>query len=419
MKLNLTISDLSLLLESKISDGNSTKSIHTICTDTRHTVDAEHTLFIPLIGEHFNGHSFVTQAYLKGIRTFIVSEDVNLTDDCVVLRVKNTTEAFQKIAANHRKQFNLPVIGITGSNGKTIVKEWINQLLADDFCIARSPKSFNSQIGVSLAVLQLESMHNLGLFEAGISLPGEMNALQRIIQPTTGVFTFLGSAHAENFASQSELFHEKLKLFSSCDTLLVPSNLKLDFSGNIIRVGEQAQDDFSIREIKSSSTHSIVSFSWKGEMSSAEIPFVDAISINNFTLAAATALHHGLSLTQLSEKAPQLLSVEMRMQQLKGIGGIQLLNDSYSNDLTSLKLALQHFNLNIQAKKRGVVISDILQSGMKNEVWIARVYELMNEFKITNIYAVGEILFQHKNELPQNFTCFQSTDELVEFLLSN
>jgi alanine racemase len=419
MKLNLTISDLSLLLESKISDGNSTKSIHTICTDTRHTVDAEHTLFIPLIGEHFNGHSFVTQAYLKGIRTFIVSEDVNLTDDCVVLRVKNTTEAFQKIAANHRKQFNLPVIGITGSNGKTIVKEWINQLLADDFCIARSPKSFNSQIGVSLAVLQLESMHNLGLFEAGISLPGEMNALQRIIQPTTGVFTFLGSAHAENFASQSELLREKMKLFSSCDTLLVPSNLELNFSGNIIRVGEQAQDDFSIREIKSSSTHSIVSFSWKGEMSSTEIPFIDTISINNFALAAATALHHGLSLTQLSEKAPQLLSVEMRMQQLKGIGGIQLLNDSYSNDLTSLKLALQHFNLNIQAKKRGVVISDIQQSGMKNDVWIARVCELMNEFQIDNIYAAGEILFQHKNELPQNFTCFQSTDELVEFLLSN
>ena len=211
MKLNLTISDLSLLLESKISDGNSTKSIHTICTDTRHTVDAEHTLFIPLIGEHFNGHSFVTHAYLKGIRTFIVSEDVNLTDDCFVLRVKNTTEAFQKIATNHRMQFDLPVIGITGSNGKTIVKEWVNQLLADDFCIARSPKSFNSQIGVSLAVLQIESMHNLGIFEAGISLPGEMNALQRIIQPTTGVFTFLGSAHAENFPSQTELLHEKIK----------------------------------------------------------------------------------------------------------------------------------------------------------------------------------------------------------------
>jgi alanine racemase len=154
-------------------------------------------------------------------------------------------------------------------------------------------------------------------------------------------------------------------------------------------------------------------------MSSVEIPFIDTISINNFALAAATALHHGLSLTQLSEKAPQLLAVEMRMKQLKGIGGMQLLNDSYSNDLTSLKLALQHFNLNIQAKKRGVVISDILQSGMKDDVWIARVCLLMNEFQIDNIYAVGEILFQHKNELPQNFKSFQSTEEFVEFLLSN
>ena len=419
MKLNLSISDLTQIVKGEISEGNSTNFIHFICTDTRHTLDAEHTLFIPLIGEHFNGHTFVANAYLKGIRTFIVSENVNLSGDCVVIRVENTTEAFQKIAAHHRAQFNIPVIGITGSNGKTIVKEWINQLLADDFCIARSPKSFNSQIGVSLAVLQLEPMHNLGIFEAGISLPGEMSALLRIIQPTTGVFTFLGSAHAENFSSQTELLHEKMKLFSSCDTLVIPSNLKLNFSGNIIRVGNQIQDDFSIREIKSSSSHSIVSFCWKGEMSSAEIPFIDTISIDNFALAAAAALHHGLSLTQLSEKAPQLLAVEMRMQQLKGIGGMQLLNDSYSNDLTSLKLALQHFNLNIQAKKRSVIISDIVQSGMNNEIWISRVAELMNEFHIDSTYAVGEIFLQHKNTLSQNFTCFASTEELLEFLISN
>jgi alanine racemase len=419
MKLNLSISDLTQIVKGEISEGKRTSFIHFICTDTRHTVDTEHTLFIPLIGEHFNGHAFVGSAYKKGIRTFIVSENVNLSDDCIVIHVENTTEAFQKIAAHHRAQFNIPVIGITGSNGKTIVKEWINQLLADDFCIARSPKSFNSQIGVSLAVLQIESMHNLGLFEAGISLPGEMSALQRIIQPTTGVFTFLGTAHAENFSSPSELLHEKMKLFGFCETLVAPSDLELNFSGNIIRVGNQAQDDFSIREIKSSSTHSIISFSWKGEMSSAEISFVDTISINNFALAAATALHHGLSLTQLSEKAPQLLAVEMRMQQLKGIGGMQLLNDSYSNDLTSLKLALQHFNLNIQAKKRSVIISDIVQSGMNDEIWTSRVAELMNEFHIDNIFAVGKIFLQHKNELPQNFTCFQSTEELLEFLISN
>lgn len=419
MKLNLSISELSHIVGGEISEGKSNHFIHSICTDTRHTIDAEHTLFIPLIGEHFNGHTFVESAFKKGIRNFIVSEEVNLPSDCVVIHVENTTDAFQKIAAHHRSQFNIPVIGITGSNGKTIVKEWINQLLADNHCIVRSPKSFNSQIGVSLATLQIESVHNLGIFEAGISLPGEMTALQRIIQPTIGVFTFLGSAHAENFASQSELIHEKMKLFSSCETLIAPSNLDINFSGNIIRVGNQTQDDFSIREIKSSSTHSIISFSWKGELSSVEIPFIDNISVNNFALAAAVALHQGLSLTQLSEKAPQLLAVEMRMQQLKGIGGVQLLNDSYSNDLTSLKLALQHFNLNIQAKKRSVIISDILQSGMNDDIWISRVAELMNEFQIDDIFAVGEIFLQHKNKLPQNFTCFQSTEKLVAFLLTN
>ncbi len=419
MKLNLSISELSHIVGGEISEGKSNHFIHSICTDTRHTIDAAHTLFIPLKGEHFNGHSFVSSAFQKGIRTFIVSEAVDLPRECVIIRVENTTIAFQNIAAHHRKQFNIPIIGITGSNGKTIVKEWINQLLADNFCIARSPKSFNSQVGVPMAVLQLEPMHNLGIFEAGISLPNEMNTLQEVIQPTTGVFTFLGSAHAENFQSQQELLQEKMKLFPTCETLIAPSGLDIDFNGKFIRVGKESADDFSIRKITSSSSHSFISFSWKGEVADAEIPFTDHISIDNFALAAATALHFGLSLNQLSEKAPQLLAVEMRMQQLKGIGGIQLLNDGYSNDLTSLNLALQHFNLNVQAHKRGVIISDILQSGMKNEIWIERVIELMNEFQIDEVYSVGEQFLQHKYILPQSFKSFGNTEELIEFLLSN
>jgi alanine racemase len=419
MKLNLSTSELTSIVKGEISEGSSSNVIHFICTDTRHTIDAAHALFIPLKGEHFNGHAFISAAYDNGIRTFIVSEAVDLPCECTVIRVENTTEAFQKIAAHHRQQFNIPVIGITGSNGKTIVKEWINQLLSDDYCIARSPKSFNSQIGVPLAVLQLEEMHNLGIFEAGISLPNEMNALQKIIQPTTGVFTFLGSAHAENFQSQEELLQEKMKLFSTCETLIAPSGIDIDFNGKFIRVGKESNDDFSIKKISSSSSHSIISFSWKGEFADAEIPFTDNISLNNFALAAATALQFGLSLNQLSEKAPQLLPLEMRMQQIKGIGGMQLLNDGYSNDLTSLKLALQHFKLNIQASNRGVILSDILESGMNDEIWISRVCELMNEFQIDEVYSVGERFLQHKNILPHTFQCFENTEALIEFLLSH
>ena len=419
MKLNLSISDLSLIVGGEISEGSSNNLIHFICTDSRHTIDAASALFIPLKGDHFNGHVFISNAYQKGVRSFIVSEEVTLKEDCVVIQVKNTTEAFQKIAAHHRRQFKIPIIGITGSNGKTIVKEWINQLLSDNYCIARSPKSFNSQVGVPLAVLQLEPMHTLGIFEAGISLPNEMITLQEVIQPTTGVFTFLGSAHAENFQSQQDLLQEKMKLFNSCETLIAPSGIDFDFQGKLIRVGKNIKDEFFIQKITSSSSHSIISLSWKGEVADAEIPFTDNISIDNFALAAATALHFGLSLKQLSEKAPQLLAVEMRMQQLKGIGGIQLLNDGYSNDLTSLKLALQHFKLNVQAQKRGVIISDILQSGMKNEIWIERVTELLNEFQIDEVYSVGEGFLQHKNTLPHSFKSFENTEALIDFLLSN
>lgn len=419
MKLNLSISDLSHIVCGEISEGNSASLIHFICTDTRHTVDSVHSVFIPLTGEHFNGHVFIPTAYEKGIRTFIVSEEVSLPKDCNVIHVDHTLTAFQQIAAFHRTQFNIPIIGITGSNGKTIVKEWINQLLADNFCIVRSPKSFNSQVGVPLAVLQLESMHNLGVFEAGISLPNEMKNLEQVIQPTTGVFTFLGSAHAENFKSQHQLLQEKTKLFSSCETLIAPSGIEFGFTGELVRVGKNSSDEFCIQKITSSSSHSIVSFCWKGEVVDAEIPFTDNISIDNFALAAATALHFGLSIQQLKEKAPHLLPVEMRMQQLKGIGGIQLLNDGYSNDLTSLKLALQHFNLNIQVNKRGAIISDILESGMKDEIWIERVVGLMREFQVDEVFAVGEKFLEHRAALSNSFKCFENTTALVEYLLSN
>lgn len=418
MKLNLTISQLALIVQGKISGGNSENTIHYICTDTRHTFESAHTLFIPLVGEHFNGHAFIQNAYEKGIRIFVVSEHVSLGNDCVVIQVENTTTAFQRIAAHHRKQFNIPVVGITGSNGKTIVKEWLNQLLADNYCIARSPKSYNSQIGVPLAVLQLENIHNFGIFEAGISLPHEMKRLHEIIQPTTGIFTFLGSAHSENFLSQQELLHEKSQLFASCETLVAPSDVQINFQGKLIRVGKNQNDDFYIEKITSSNTHSILSCKWNNELFEVEIPFTDQISINNFALAAATALHHGLNLNQLAEKASQLLPVEMRMQQLKGIGGIQLLNDGYSNDITSLKLALQHFTLNIQAERRGAIISDIIQSGMSDEVWIERVCDLVKEFQINEVYAVGERFFQNKNSLPTSFLCFKNTDELIHTLTS-
>jgi alanine racemase len=152
MKLNLSISELSHIVGGEISEGNSKNFIHSICTDTRHTIDAAHTLFIPLKGEHFNGHSFVSSAFQKGIRTFIVSEAVDLPSECAIIRVENTTTAFQQIATHHRKQFNIPIIGITGSNGKTIVKEWLGQLLAGAYKIIKSPRSYNSQIGVPLSV---------------------------------------------------------------------------------------------------------------------------------------------------------------------------------------------------------------------------------------------------------------------------
>ncbi|MBD0296739.1 MAG: bifunctional UDP-N-acetylmuramoyl-tripeptide:D-alanyl-D-alanine ligase/alanine racemase, partial [Flavisolibacter sp.] len=190
--------------------------------DSRTITFGASSLFFALKTVHRDGHLFIQDAYKKGVRNFIVSEQVDTASlaDCNIIMVSDVLEALQNLAAFHRGQFSIPVIGITGSNGKTIVKEWLYQLLQNDYTIVRSPKSFNSQIGVPLSVWQMAREHTLAIFEAGISHPGEMERLQKIIQPTIGIFTNIGAAHGENFTSQEQKIAEKAQLFKEAETII-------------------------------------------------------------------------------------------------------------------------------------------------------------------------------------------------------
>ena len=197
--------------------------IHHIFTDSRSAFTTENGLFFAIKGERHNGHLYIDELYKKGIRNFVVSEFHNFDtkySEANFILVDNTIDALQKFAAFYRMQYNIPIIGITGSNGKTIVKDWMSQLLDKDKVIVKSPKSYNSQIGVPLSVLQLNQSTQIGIFEAGISLPGEMEKLQKIIQPKIGIFTNIGNAHQENFTSIKQKIQEKLVLFKDCSTII-------------------------------------------------------------------------------------------------------------------------------------------------------------------------------------------------------
>lgn len=398
-------------------------SVHYLYTDSRKINGTQGALFAALKGDHFNGHKFVSNAYDQGIRAFLVDEDISLPNDAIVIRVHSVLHAIQRWAMLQRSRFNIPTVGITGSNGKTIVKEWLNQLLANDYCIVRSPKSYNSQIGVALSVLNMEAIHDLGIFEAGISQAGEMEILRDIILPTHGIFTFIGNAHAENFSSQLELAREKVKLFKGVkhlvlwDQPITREAVKLEaIQAKCIWIGFSDKCQFQIKNSIQSGNRCVLAIRFNNLSFSVEIPFTNEIATHNFCLAAALSLELGLSIDSLKEKAPQLHPVHMRMELLKGIHGVQLLNDSYSTDLPSFELALQHFRNQVIASSRAVVLSDFIQTGLEEKEWISRVNDLLVRFQINRVYTVGPHLFAHQSLISIAHSAFESTDKLIHHL---
>jgi len=223
--MSFSIHDIVAITEGRLIQSGENRPIERLLIDSRKLTHAGDGLFFAIRSAHNDGHKYINDAYAAGVRNFIVEETpASPLPEAAILVVINSVKALQQVAAAHRKKYDIPIVGITGSNGKTIVKEWLNQLLCDDFNIVRSPKSYNSQIGVPLSVWNMEAVHSLALFEAGISMPGEMDVLAKIITPTIGVFTSIGSAHSENFLSKRQLIGEKLNLFAHCPVVICPED---------------------------------------------------------------------------------------------------------------------------------------------------------------------------------------------------
>lgn len=367
-----TLSDIARILD---ASGKIIRDIpvENLLLDSRKVFAPAHSLFFALTGDRRDGHQFIPELYKRGVRSFIVSRvpDTGLYPEASFLQVQDTLGALQELAAHHRRQFTIPVIGITGSNGKTIVKEWLYQLLQEDYQVVRSPKSYNSQIGVPLSVWQMQEQHTLAIFEAGISKPGEMARLEYIIRPTIGILTNIGEAHSEGFSSPAEKEKEKRLLFRNA---VLPATLEL-------------------LSVKKENAETILEAKGPGMpegSGSIRIPFTDDASVQNAVHCWQTLLHLGYKQEIIAQRMKNLQPVNMRLELKKGINHCVVINDSYSADLSSLEIALNFLDQQSTGRGKTVILSDFHQSALPDDTLYTQVLESLEKHKVSRLIAIGE-----------------------------
>lgn len=398
--------------------GNTTSIlIDSVSIDSRSHQNNSNTLFFALVGLHHDAHIYITQLLEEGVRSFVVNRiPEDLKDKANFLVVNDTLNALQDFATYYRDLFHFPVIGITGSNGKTIVKEWLNFLLSPDYNIIRSPKSYNSQVGVPLSVIAINEKHNLGIFEAGISTVNEMQNLQRIIKPTIGILTNIGSAHDEGFSDISQKIKEKLKLFSDVEVLILNKNKTIEaFLSKELKIftwstQDRTADVFFQKKVVGN--HSDLNITFNHLCFKVRIPFTDEASLENVMHCILTMLYLKYDQDVIQERVAELYPVEMRLKVKNGIYNCTLIDDSYSSDFQSLKIALDFLQHQKQHKKRTLIISDIFQSGLTDEELYARVSQLIITHKITRVFCIGHTISNFKNKFI-NPCAYESTDDFV------
>ena len=359
----------------KVTEGELINSVNQVVThvsvDSRNIQNSDKTVFFALVTSKRNGHDFISELILKGVKTFVVSQDIDVSNkEISIIKVKDSLVALQFFAISHRKKYSIPVIGITGSYGKTIVKEWLNQLLSQDYTICRSPKSYNSQLGVPLSLLQLNENHTLGIFEAGVSNSGDMEKLESIIKPSIGILVNLGEAHQEGFNSFEEKELEKRKLFSSSKIVIELPHIK----------------------------------------SGVNIPFSDTASIENCEICIALMIHLGYSKEVIQDRVNGLTHLALRLEMNKGKQNSTVINDGYNISFSSLVLSLEYLKSQAKNFPKTLIISDIPETEFGSNEFI----DLINSQNLERIITVGNDKLRAVN--CKEIYHFISTQELVNGL---
>ena len=409
--------------------GENAADVAFILTDSRSLCFPEETLFFALQTNRNDGHKYIPELYQRGVRNFVVTDvptdRAETYPDANFLKVSNTLKALQRLAERHRDEFDIPVVGITGSNGKTMVKEWLYQLLSPEMFVTRSPRSYNSQIGVPLSVWLMDEHTQVGVFEAGISKPGEMAALRAIIRPTIAVLTNLGTAHQENFSSMEAKCREKLVLFYDARTVVYDADdaivrrivSETDIQGETIAWSRRDKNAaFYVSEVKKEDAMSVVSYIYKGVAGRYSLPFIDAASVSNSIICAVVALQLGLSRDALDRRMRLLEPVAMRLEVKEGQHGCTLINDSYNSDINSLDIALDFMNRRPDHKGRRhtLVLSDIYQSGKASRELYKEVSDLALKRDVEKFIGIGPQLCAQAEEiqLPEKFF-FHTVEQFI------
>ena len=414
----VTIRNIIPILKAQFQGDRDIAIIDTVSIDSRSLQNGESTLFFALIGPNHDGHQYLDGLLEQGVFNFVVQYiPEGLIGKANFLVVNNTLNALQDFAAQYRSDFNFPILGITGSNGKTIVKEWLNFLLSPDFNIIRSPKSYNSQVGVPLSVLGINEQHNLGIFEAGISTVDEMHHLEKIIRPTIGILTNIGSAHDEGFHDAGEKIKEKLKLFSSVEVLIMNKNPTIEaFLPSKIKTFTWSSDGgkadvFIMANEKPDNTELRVTY--QHHCFTVTIPFSDQASIENAIHCLVLMMYLNYDEAIIQDRLAQLYPVEMRLKVKNGIRNTRLIDDSYSSDFQSLKIALDFLESQKQYKKKTLILSDIFQSGLANDDLYAQLSLLIITNHVNRVIAIGPTISSYQRKFP-NCKAFPTTAAFLE-----
>lgn len=399
-----TIGEISKILNATLVGPSSDSKVTRLLTDSRSLSFPEETLFFAIVTLHGNGHAYIPELYSRGVRCFVVSsvDAVESCPDANFIVVKDTVAALQSLAARHRSFFDIPVVGITGSDGKTIVKEWLYHLTAGKYLVTRSPRSYNSQIGVPLSVWMLGEESTLGIFEAGISLPHEMEHLQKIIRPTIGILTNISGAHQENFTTMQEKCSDKLSLFKDCDVLIYNGDnpmlvncvaRSMYGTRDIAWSQKDPERPLFIRSIEKGTDGTIINYRYLSFDNSYRIPFLDDASIEDSINCLAAALYLMIPTDVIAERMAQLEPVAMRLEVKEGRRGCMLINDSYNSDIASLDIALDFMERRCSTQlhlRRTLILGDIKQTGLTIRSLYRTVAQYVEKRGVDRIVGIGK-----------------------------
>ncbi len=423
--MKISSSDIAKTVKGKLT-GPSDLLMTDIVTDSRHLSYAEGLVFFAISGKNHDGHLFIDNLYHKGIRIFVVErlpEKPEKYSDAAFIVTENTIAALQLIASFKRKTFKSPIIAITGSAGKTVVKEWLADILGLTTSVIRSPKSYNSQIGVPLSVWKLEDKYKLGIFEAGISLPGEMEMLQKVINPDIGVITNIGDAHSENFPDNKSKATEKLKLFKNASLIVFCSDYKLIeqliLKDKDLKTKKLIDWSFENPEAKIfakkyslSKGRTCIQMKFNGIIYNFEIPFRDRASVENAITVASVCLSLGTGADIIAKGLAGLVSVAMRMEMKSGINNCQLIEDYYNSDPGSLGMALEYLKSQ-NGRKTTLILSDFVQSGRNEDELFGEVAGLLKKTGVEKFIGIGQALVRNSALFVNTARFFYSTDEFI------